>query len=127
MQDRTSQIIFAKESESKQEEKNEFCQRFTLGNIFKILYLYISFGYGIFGLIIYFMANKHYGLILAIGSVVSGSIHFFYEAYKVLYAEELLIKKWIWKNKIKLKLINSKNPEFNFIYKTKYNILKEPL
>jgi hypothetical protein len=99
MQDRTSQIIFAKESESKQEEKNEFCQRFTLGNIFKILYLYISFfGYGIFGLIIYFMANKHYGLILTIGSVVYGSIHFFYEEYKVLYSEELLIKNMIWKN-----------------------------
>jgi hypothetical protein len=98
MQDRTSQIIFTKESESKQEEKNEFCQRFTLGNIFKILFLFISFGYGIFSLIIYFMTNKHYGLILTKGSVVSGSIHFFYEEYKVLYSEELLIKNMIWKN-----------------------------
>jgi hypothetical protein len=63
------------------------------------------------------MANKQYGLILTIGSVVSGSIHFIYEAYKVLYAEELLIKNLIWKNKIKLKLINRKDNEFNYFYK----------
>ena len=42
MQDRTAQIVFAKESESKQEEKNKFCKRFILVNIFKILYLFIS-------------------------------------------------------------------------------------
>ena len=119
MQDRTAQNVYVKESESQQEEKNKFCQRFTLENIFKIFYLLISvsFGHGIFGLIIYFMANKHYGIILTIGSVVSGSIHFIYETYKVLYAEELLIKNLIWKNKIKLKLINRKDNEFNYFYK----------
>ena len=119
MQDRTAQNVYVKESESQQEEKNKFCQRFTLENIFKIFYLLISvsFGHGIFGLIIYFMANKHYGIILTIGSVVSGSIHFMYETYKVLYAEELLIKNLIWKNKIKLKLINRKDNEFNYFYK----------
>ena len=37
--------------------------------------------------------------------MVSGSIHFFYEAYKVLNAEEIFIKNTIWKNKIKVKLI----------------------
>ena len=55
------------------------------------------------------MANKHFGIFLTKGSVASGSIHFLYEVYKVLYAEELLIKNMIWKNKIKIKLINSKN------------------
>ena len=49
--------------------------------------------------------------------MVSGSIHFIYETYKVLYAEELLIKNLIWKNKIKLKLINRKDNEFNYFYK----------
>ena len=129
MQDRTAQNVYVKESESQQEEKNKFCQRFTLENIFKIFYLLISvsFGHGIFGLIIYFMANKHYGIILTIGSVVSGSIHFLYEAYKVLYAEELLIKKMIWKNKIKIKLINRKNHEFIYLYKFYENKVKEPL
>ena len=63
------------------------------------------------------MANKHFGIFLTKGSVASGSIHFLYEVYKVLYAEELLIKNMIWKNKIKIKLINSKNHEFNYLYK----------
>ena len=71
------------------------------------------------------MANKYYALILTIGSMISGSIHFFYEAYKVLYAKELLIKNMIWKNKIKIKLINNKNSEFKNIYKTYKNMLKE--
>ena len=119
MQDRIIQNVYVKESESQEEGKTKFCERFTLGNICELLYLFISvsFGHGIFGLIIYFMANKQYGLILTIGSVVSGSIHFIYETYKVLYAEELLIKNLIWKNKIKLKLINRKDNEFNYFYK----------
>ena len=49
--------------------------------------------------------------------MVSESIHFFYEAYKVLYAEEIFIKNTIWKNKIKIKIINSKNQKFNYLYK----------
>ena len=63
MQDRKAQIVSAKESERKEEEKIGFFQRFTLGNVLKIVYLLISvsFGYGLFGLIIYFMANKNYG------------------------------------------------------------------
>ena len=117
MQDRKAQIVSSKESERKEEEKNGFCQRFTLGNVLKIVYLFISvsFGHDIFSLIIYFKANKNYGLFLTIGPVVSESIHFFYEAYKVLYAEEIFIKNTIWKNKIKI--INSKNQEFNYLYK----------
>ena len=89
-------------------------------NTFIILYLFlsVSFGHGKFGLILYVMANKHYGIIIAIGSNDSGSIHFLYKVYKVLYAEELLIKTMIWKNKIKIKLINSKNWEFNYLYKS---------
>ena len=42
MQDRKAQIVSAKESERKEEEKNGFFQRFTLGNVLKIVYLFIS-------------------------------------------------------------------------------------
>jgi len=72
---------------------------------FKILYLFLSVS---FGLILDLMANNLYEIILAIDLVSSGSIHFLYEAYKALYTEEYLIKKMIWKNKIKIKLLNSK-------------------
>ena len=128
MQDRIIQNVYVKESESQEEGKIKFYERFTLGNICKLFYLFISvsFGHGSFGLIIYFMANKQHGIILTIGSVVSGSIHFLYEAYKVLYAEELLIKNMIWKNKIKIELIIRKNNEFNYFYKLYVNNLKEP-
>ena len=115
MQDKTTHIINIKESkESKESINNEdkekkFIQRFTLPNILKIVYLLlsVSFGHGIFSLILYFMANKKYGLVLTICSVTSGTLHFLYESYKVLYAEELLIKKIIMKRRIKLRLINS--------------------
>jgi hypothetical protein len=62
------------------------------------------------------MANKKYGLLLTIGSVTSGALHFLYEAYKVLYAEELLMKKMILKRKIKIHLVNDKRFGYNTLY-----------
>jgi hypothetical protein len=112
MQDKTTHIINIKESKesiNNEDKEKKFIQRFTLPNILKIVYLLlsVSFGHGIFSLILYFMANKKYGLVLTICSVTSGTLHFLYESYKVLYAEELLIKKIIMKRRIKLRLINS--------------------
>jgi hypothetical protein len=112
MQDKTTHIINIKESKesiNNEDKEKKFIQRFTLPNILKIVYLFlsVSVGHGIFSLILYFIANKKYGLLLTIGSVTSGTLHFLYESYKVLYAEELLIKKIIMKRRIKLRLINS--------------------
>ena len=104
-----------KDSGDQQKKKKKFCERFTCENIFKILYLLlaVSFGHGLFALIIYFISNKKYGLILVIGAVFSGTLHFLYESYKVLFAEELLIKKIILKNKIKKRLIKENRYEYN--------------
>lgn len=113
MKDKTMQNVNIEESKrSKEEEVNEntFWKRFTCVKILKILYLLlaVSFGHGIFSLIIYFMANKKYGLYLTIGAVISGVLHFLYECYKILYNEEILMEKIILKNNLKIRLINEK-------------------
>jgi len=114
MQNITAQNIPVKESERQKERKKKFRDRFTLENVLKILYilLTVSFDHGIFGLIIYFVSNKKYSLGLTILVVVAGSIRFIMDVYKVLYSEEVQIKKMIWKHKLKQKLIilnNSQN------------------
>lgn len=113
MKDKTMQNVNIEESKrSKEEEVNEntFWKRFTCVKSLKILYLLlaVSFGHGIFSLIIYFMANKKYGLYLTIGAVISGVLHFLYECYKILYNEEILMEKIILKNNLKIRLINEK-------------------
>ena len=122
MEYKTAQSIsinVIKESPNQESKEKPFCERFSCENIFKILYLTLAVSYvhAIFALIIYFMANKKYGIILTIGAVFSGTLHFLYESYKVLYAEELLIKELIFKNRIKKRLIQEKRYEYNYIYK----------
>ena len=114
MQNITAQNIPVKESERQKERKKEFRHRFTLENVLKILYILftVSFDLGIFCPIIYFVSNKKYSLGLIILVVVAGSIRLIMAAYKVLYSEEVQIKKMIWKHKLKQKLIilnNSQN------------------
>lgn len=113
MKDKTIQSVNIEESKTSKEEKvNEktFWKRFTCVKSLKILYLLlaVSFGHVIFTLIIYFMANKKYGLYLTIGAVISGVLHFLYECYKILYNEEILMEKIILKNNLKIRLINEK-------------------
>lgn len=74
--------------------------------------LTVSFGHGIFALIIYFMANKNYGIFFTIGALISGVLHFLYESYKILYDEEILIDKLIERKRLKIKLINTGRFEF---------------
>lgn len=126
MKDNTIQSVKIEESKESKELKAEektFCKRFTCANIIKILYLVISvsFGHGIFALIIYFMANKKYGLILTIGVVISGVLHFLYDCYKILYKEEILMEKIILKRKLKIRLINAKNVDYNIRYRSLEN------
>lgn len=112
MKDNTIQSVNIEESKASKEEKvKEYTwKRCTWVKGLKILYLLfaVSFGHGIFTLIIYFMANKKYGLHLTICAVISGVLHFLYESYKILYKEEILMEKIILKNNLKIILINEK-------------------
>ena len=67
------------------------------------------------------MANKKYGLILTIGAVISGVLHFLYECYKILYKEEILMEKMILKKNLKIRLINEKRYNYNVKYKSLEN------
>ncbi len=121
MQDKTTNIINVKEFKESiniEDKKKKCCGKYVLLKILKIIYLFISvsFGHGIFSLILYFIANKKYGIALTIGSVISGALHFLYESYKVIYEEELLIKKMIKKRRIKVILINSKKYDYNSLF-----------
>ena len=58
------------------------------------------------------MTNKKYGLILTIGAVISGVLHFLYECYKILYNEEILMEKIILNIKLKSRLINEKKVDY---------------
>jgi hypothetical protein len=120
MQETTTQNLKIKSSEKDNQKETTFFERFTCESIFKIFYLFfsVSFGHGIFALIIYFMANKKYGIVLTIGAIFSGVLHFLYECYKILYNEEILTKQIILKNKLKTRLINDKKLEY---YMLKYN------
>ena len=122
MKDKTIQSVNIEESKASKEEKvkeKTFLKRFTCVNILKILYwvFAVSFGHGTFALIIYFMANKKYGLILTIGAVISGVLHFLYECYKILYNEEILMEKIILKNNLKIRSINEKRFDYNIRYR----------
>ena len=122
MKDKTIQSVNIEESKASKEEKlkeKTFLKRFTCVNIIKILYwvFAVSFGHGTFALIIYFMANKKYGLILTIGAVISGVLHFLYECYKILYNEEILMEKIILKNNLKIRSINEKRFDYNIRYR----------
>ena len=122
MKDKTIQSVNIEESKASKEEKvkeKTFLKRFTCVNIIKILYwvFAVSFGHGAFALIIYFMANKKYGLILTIGAVISGVLHFLYECYKILYNEEILMEKIILKNNLKIRSINEKRFDYNIRYR----------
>ncbi len=122
MKDKTIQSVNIEESKASKEEKvkeKTFLKRFTCVNILKILYwvFAVSFGHGTFALIIYFMANKKYGLILTIGAVISGVLHFLYECYKILYKEEILMEKIILKNNLKIRTINEKRFDYNIRYR----------
>ncbi len=122
MKDKTIQSVNIEESKASKEEKvkeKTFLKRFTCVNIIKILYwvFAVSFGHGTFALIIYFMANKKYGLILTIGAVISGVLHFLYECYKILYKEEILMEKIILKNNLKIRTINEKRFDYNIRYR----------
>ncbi len=122
MKDKTIQSVNIEESKASKEEKvkeKTFLKRFTCVNILKILYwvFAVSFGHGTFALIIYFMANKKYGLILTIGAVISGVLHFLYKCYKILYKEEILMEKIILKNNLKIRTINEKRFDYNIRYR----------
>ena len=125
MKDNTIQSVNIEESKASKEEKvKEYTwKRCTCVKGLKILYLLfaVSFGHGIFTLIIYFMANKKYGLILTIGAVISGVLHFLYECYKILYNEEILMKELILKNQLKNTLITSKRVNYNIRYRLLQN------
>ena len=126
MKDKTIQSVnieVSKEEEGEKDQKLTFLKRFTCVNILKILYLFfaVSFGHGIFALIIYFIANKKYGLIFTIGAVISGVLHFLYECYKILYKEEILMEKMILKRNLKIRLINEKRYNYNVKYKSLEN------
>ena len=93
----------------KKEKKIKFFERCTLGNIFKIIYLFIITlsGNGIFALILYFLVNIKYNTFLAICVLISGFFRFLYEVYKILFAQELLAKKLIQRRIVKLTLIET--------------------
>ena len=123
MQNQTAQNINIKEiksSEGQTVKVKTFLERFTCENILKILYLVVSvsFAHGMFASIIYFMAKKKYGVILTIGAIFSGTLKFLYKCYKILYNEELLIKKMILKNQLKIRLINDRRLYYNYIYRS---------
>ena len=122
MQETATQNMNIKSSEKDKQEEKKFSERFTCESIFKIFYLIfsVSFGHGIFALIIYFMADKKHGISLTIGAIFSGILHFLYKSYKILYNEEILMKQMVLKNKLKIKLIQNKKIELTM----KYNILK---
>ena len=126
MKDKSIESVNIEESKAPKEEKvkkKTFLKRYICVNILNILYLFfaVSFGHGIFALIIYFMANKKYGLILTIGAVISGVLHFLYDCYKILYNEEILMEKMILKKNLKIRLINEKRYNYNVKYKSLEN------